>query len=45
MPKKERMKIPRQTMPEQEPDVRKTNFKEVPFGLTEEQAVHSWLSR
>jgi len=37
--KKERMKIPRQTMPEQKPDVRKTNFKEVPFGLTEEQAL------
>ncbi len=37
--KKERMAIPRQAMPEQEPDVRKANFKEVPRGLSEEQAL------
>lgn len=37
--KKERMKIPRCTMPEQEPDVRIGNFDEVPYGLTEEMAV------
>jgi glutamate synthase (NADPH/NADH) small chain len=36
---KERMQIPRQKMPEQEPEQRKKNFKEVPFGLTEEQAL------
>ncbi len=36
---KERMKIPRQKMPEQDPKERIKNFKEVPFGLTEEQAV------
>jgi len=35
---KERMKIPRQTMPEQAPDVRMTNFEEVNLGLSEEQA-------
>ena len=39
IPKKERMKIPRQTMPEQEPNVRNSNFQEVPLGLTEEQAI------
>lgn len=39
MPKKERMKIPRQSMPEQEPQVRVKNFQEVPHGLTEEQAL------
>jgi glutamate synthase (NADPH/NADH) small chain len=32
-------KIPRQPMPEQEPEVRKRNFDEVPFGLTPELAV------
>jgi len=37
--KKERMKITRQKMPEQLPEKRKKNFKEVPFGLTEEQAL------
>ncbi len=37
--KKERMKILRQKMPEQPPEERKKNFKEVPFGLTEEQAL------
>lgn len=36
---KERMKIPRVTMPEQDPLVRNRNFDEVPFGLTEEQAL------
>ncbi len=37
MSKKE--KIPRQPMPEQNPQVRRTNFDEVPFGYPEEQAV------
>ncbi len=37
--KKDRMKIPRQTMPEQDPKVRRSNFQEVPYGLTEEQAL------
>ena len=32
-------KIPRQQMPEQKPEVRKRNFKEVPFGLTKELAM------
>jgi len=36
---KERMKIPRAIMPEQDPLVRNRNFDEVPFGLTEEQAL------
>ncbi len=36
---KERMKIPRQQMPEQDPNVRNKNFKEVPFGLTPELAM------
>lgn len=36
--KKDRMKIPRQIMPEQDPDVRGTNFKEVNLGFTEELA-------
>jgi len=36
---KERMKIPRAVMPEQKPEDRKRNFKEVPHGLTEEQAL------
>ncbi|MEW5700732.1 MAG: NADPH-dependent glutamate synthase [Candidatus Zixiibacteriota bacterium] len=35
---KERMKIPRQTMPEQEPEVRRHNFSEVPFGFDPETA-------
>lgn len=35
---KERMKIPRQPMPEQEPNVRNKNFKEVNLGFTEELA-------
>lgn len=37
--KKTRMKIPRQPMPEQEPEVRRGNFKEVPHGYTPELAV------
>jgi len=36
---KERMKIPRAIMPEQDPQVRNRNFDEVPCGLTEEQAL------
>ncbi len=37
--KKERMKMPRQIMPEQDPDVRNANFKEVPHGLPPMTAV------
>ena len=37
--KKLRLKIPRVQMPEQEPDVRKHNFQEVPHGLTPELAI------
>ncbi|MCE1190417.1 MAG: NADPH-dependent glutamate synthase [Ignavibacteria bacterium] len=37
--KKDRMKIPRQAMPEQEPGIRNANFKEVNLGFTEELAV------
>jgi len=36
---KERMKIPRQKMPEREPDVRNRDFKEVNLGLGPEAAV------
>jgi glutamate synthase (NADPH) small chain len=36
---KERMKIPRQAMPEQDGEVRSHNFNEVNLGLTEEFAV------
>lgn len=36
--KKERMKIPRQPMPEQDPEIRSKNFKEVNLGFTEELA-------
>ncbi len=32
-------KIPRQKMPEQDPNVRRANFEEVPFGYSEETAV------
>ncbi len=39
MKPRERMQIPRQKMPEQDPRVRARNFQEVPFGLTEEQAL------
>jgi glutamate synthase (NADPH/NADH) small chain len=35
---KERMKIPRQIMPEQDSNVRRTNFNEVNLGFTEELA-------
>ncbi len=35
---KERMSIPRQKMPEQDPKIRSHNFKEVALGLTEELA-------
>lgn len=38
LPLKERMKIVRQTMPQQEPEVRAHNFNEVNFGLTEAEA-------
>jgi glutamate synthase (NADPH/NADH) small chain len=37
--KKDRMKVTRQVMPQQDPDVRVRNFKEVPFGLKEEMAL------
>ena len=36
---KERMKMPRQRMPEQDPKVRVGNFYEVPYGFTPEEAV------
>jgi glutamate synthase (NADPH) small chain len=36
--KKERMQIPRQAMPEQDPQVRAHNFEEVALGFTEELA-------
>lgn len=36
--KKDRMKIPRQPMPEQAPEERRSNFKEVNLGFTEELA-------
>ncbi|MCK4578737.1 MAG: NADPH-dependent glutamate synthase, partial [Candidatus Marinimicrobia bacterium] len=36
---KERMRIPRQKMPEQDPRQRTTNFNEVNLGLTEEMAI------
>lgn len=36
---KERMKIPRQHMPEQDPHERVRNFYEVPYGYTPEQAM------
>ena len=39
IPKKDRGKIPRATMPEQDPKERVRNFKEVPFGLPAELAV------
>ncbi len=38
MDKKERMKLPRQEMPEQEPEDRAKNFDEVPYGYTPELA-------
>jgi glutamate synthase (NADPH/NADH) small chain len=39
MDKKERLKIPRQPMPEQDPEDRARNFDEVPYGYTPELAV------
>ncbi|MBM3892703.1 MAG: dihydropyrimidine dehydrogenase, partial [Verrucomicrobia bacterium] len=39
LPLKERMKIPRQKMPEQNPADRRTNFQEVNFGLPDEIAM------
>ncbi len=36
-PRKER--VPRQMMAEQEPEIRRRNFREVPFGYSEEQAL------
>jgi glutamate synthase (NADPH/NADH) small chain len=36
---KERKKIPRQAMPEQDPRRRRHNYEEVPYGYTEELAV------
>ncbi len=39
LPKKERMKIPRQPMPEQPPLERNANFEEVNLGFTEELAM------
>jgi len=38
MAEKEKKKVPRQKMPEQEPKVRARNFNEVPFGYTPELA-------
>jgi len=38
MEKKEKPKIPKQKMPEQDPKVRAKNFKEVPFGYSPELA-------
>lgn len=37
--KKDRMKIPRTSMPEQDPNDRITNFSEVPYGLSEAYAL------
>jgi len=37
--KAEKLKIPRQSMPEQDAKVRSRNFNEVPLGYTKEQAV------
>ena len=37
--KKERIKIPRQEMPTQDPKERIKNFREVPYGLTPELAM------
>jgi glutamate synthase (NADPH/NADH) small chain len=39
IPPKERMKIPRQTMPEQQPSVRRRNFDEVNLGLAAQFAA------
>jgi glutamate synthase (NADPH) small chain len=37
--KAKKEKIPRQPMPEQEPDIRRRNFNEVPFGYSKELAM------
>jgi glutamate synthase (NADPH/NADH) small chain len=37
--KKKKIKIPRQSMREQDPQVRSKNFDEVPLGYTEEEAI------
>ena len=37
--KPKKIKVPRATMPEQDPDVRRRNFDEVPLGLTPEMAI------
>ncbi len=39
MPKHERMKIPRQPMPTQDPEVRSHNYNEVALGFPEETAI------
>jgi len=39
MEPKERMKIPRQAMPEQDPLRRRHNYDEVPYGFSEETAI------
>ncbi len=39
MKPKERMAIPRQKMPEQDPKRRKHNYEEVPYGFSEETAI------
>ncbi len=39
MEAKERMQIPRQKMPEQDPKARGKNFNEVPYGYSEETAI------
>ena len=41
---KERMEIPRQKMPEQEPAERRSNFRDVPHGLPPMAAVKTSLS-
>jgi glutamate synthase (NADPH/NADH) small chain len=38
-PRPKPFSIPRQPMPEQPPEVRRTNFREVPFGLTPDLAI------
>jgi glutamate synthase (NADPH) small chain len=38
-PKVKKERPPRNKMPEQKPEIRITNFEEVPFGYTEEQAI------
>lgn len=39
LPPKERMKIPKQPMPEQDPNIRNKNFEEVNFGFDKELAI------